>query len=118
MVLYWQGENGTAGSRHVLSKIQGWRNGRGGIGILAIEGLILGTVATAIAIVLGYGMLLWMIRALIPASYPDMGVVLAIDLTQMAAILAAGIAVVALAPALTVRKLRRMDIPGMLRVLE
>ena len=49
-----------------------WRNGRGGIGIL-------GTVATAIAIVLGYGMLLWMIRALIPASYPDMGVVLAID---------------------------------------
>ena len=55
------------GRCHVLSKIQGWRNGRGGIGILAVEGLILGTVATAIAIVL---------------------------------------------------KLRRMDIPGMLRVLE
>ena len=88
------------------------------IGILAVEGLILGTLATAIAIVLGYGMLLWMIRVLIPASYPDMGVVLSVDLPQMAAILAAGIAVVALAPALTVRKLRRMDIPGMLRVLE
>ncbi len=88
------------------------------IGILAVEGLILGTLATAVAIVLGYGMLLWMIRVLIPASYPDMGVVLAIDLPQMAAMLAAGIAVVALAPALTVRKLRRMDIPGMLRVLE
>ena len=118
MVLYGKGRMAQRGRCHVLSKIQGWRNGRGGIGILAVEGLILGTVATAIAIVLGYGMLLWMIRALIPASYPDMGVVLAIDLTQMAAILAAGIAVVALAPALTVRKLRRMDIPGMLRVLE
>ena len=93
-------------------------NGRGGIGILAVEGLILGTLATAVAIVLGYGMLLWMIRVLIPASYPDMGVVLSVDLPQMAAMLAAGIAVVALAPALTVRKLRRMDIPGMLRVLE
>ena len=88
------------------------------IGVLAVEGLILGTLATAIAIVLGYGMLLWMIRVLIPASYPDMGVVLSVDLPQMAAMLAAGIAVVALAPALTVRKLRRMDIPGMLRVLE
>ena len=118
MVLYGQGADGTGVCGAHPSTCSGWRNGRGGIGILAVEGLILGTVATAVAIVLGYGMLLWMIRELIPASYPDMGVVLAIDLPQMAAILAAGIAVVALAPALTVRKLRRMDIPGMLRVLE
>ena len=54
----------------------------------------------------------------VPASYPDMGVILAIDAPQMAAVLAAGIVVVALAPALTVRKLRRMDVPATLRVLE
>ena len=47
-----------------------------------------------------------------------MGVILAINAPQMAAVLAAGIFVVALAPALTVRKLRRMDVPATLRVLE
>ena len=88
------------------------------LGILAAEGLVLGTLATLLGLVLGYGILLWFIRELIPASYPDMGVILAIDAPQMAAVLAAGIVVVALAPALTVRKLRRMDVPATLRVLE
>ena len=85
---------------------------------LAVEGLMLGIVATALGIVLGLGLLTWMIVVLFPASYPDMGVIMSVELLQMAGILAGGIAVVALAPALTVRKLRRMDIPGTLRVLE
>ena len=63
-------------------------------------------------------MLLWIIYDLIPASYPDLGVVLSVRVPQMAAILAGGIAVVAIAPTLTVRKLRRMDVPSTLRVLE
>ena len=88
------------------------------LGVLAVEGLVLGALATVLGIVLGYGLLLWIIRELVPASYPDLGVILAIKAPQLAAVLAAGIAVVALAPALTVRKLRRMDIPGTLRVLE
>ena len=88
------------------------------LGNLAVEGLVLGTLATLLGVVLGYGMLLWLIRELIPASYPDLGVVLSVRAPQMAALLAAGIAVVALAPALTVRKLRRMDVPSTLRVLE
>ena len=88
------------------------------LGILAVEGLVLGALATLLGIVLGYGLLLWIIRDLVPASYPDLGVILTVNVPQLAAVLAAGIAVVALAPALTVRKLRKMDIPGTLRVLE
>ena len=88
------------------------------LGILAVEGLVLGALATLLGIVLGYGLLLWFIGELIPNSYPDLGVILTIHVPQLAVVLAAGIAVVALAPALTVRKLRRMDIPGTLRVLE
>ena len=88
------------------------------LGILAVEGLVLGTLATLLGVVLGYGMLLWLIRELIPASYPDLGVVLSVRAPQMAALLVAGIGVVALAPVLTVRKLRRMDVPSTLRVLE
>ena len=88
------------------------------LGSLATEGLVLGVLAAALSIVFGYALLLWMILALVPASYPEMGVLLSINAPSMAAFLAAGAAVVALAPALTVRKLRRMDIPGTLRVLE
>ena len=59
-----------------------------------------------------------MLVALIPTSYPDLEILLLINIPQMAVFLAAGIVVVALAPALTVRKLTRMYIPGTLRVLE
>ena len=85
---------------------------------LSIKGLMLGIAATALGIALGLGLLTWMIVGLFPASHPDMGVVMSIRLLSTAAILAGGVAVVALAPALTVRKLRCMNIPGTLRVLE
>lgn len=88
------------------------------IGNLAVEGIVLGTLATVLGMALGYGLLLWIVLVLFPASYPDLGVMLSIDLRGMAPILAAGIAVVGLAPAFTVRKLQRMNVPATLRVLE
>ncbi len=88
------------------------------LGILAMEGFVLGLLATVLALGLGYGLTLWILRIVFPESAPDLGVELAVDAPAMAAILAAGIAVIALAPALTVRKLRRMDVPATLRVLE
>ena len=88
------------------------------VGSLATEGLVLGVVAAVLGVVFGYALLLWMVIVLVPQSYPDMGVLLSINIPVMAVFLGAGAAVVALAPALTVRKLRRMDIPGTLRVLE
>ncbi len=88
------------------------------LGILAMEGFVLGLLATVLAIGLGYGLLIWILRVVLPDSIPHLGVDLAVDLPAMAVILAVGIAVIALAPALTVRKLRRMDVPATLRVLE
>ena len=88
------------------------------VGSLATEGLVLGALAALLGVVFGYALLLWMVNVLVPQSYPDMGVLLSINAPAMAVLLAAGAAVVGLAPALTVRKLRRMDIPGTLRVLE
>ena len=88
------------------------------IASLAVEGLVLGVLAAMLGIVIGYALLLWMVLVLVPQSYPDMGILLSINMPVMAAFLAVGAAVVALAPALTVRKLQRMDIPGTLRVLE
>jgi putative ABC transport system permease protein len=88
------------------------------LGILAAEGLILGLLSTLLGIALGYGMLLWVLHVLFPDVAPDFGAVLSVDVPSMAVVLAAGIVVIALAPALTVRKLRRMDVPSTLRVLE
>ena len=47
-----------------------------------------------------------------------MAVLLSVDVPEMAAFLAMGVGVVAVAPTFTVRKLLRMYIPGTLRVLE
>ena len=88
------------------------------LGILAMEGFVLGVVATILAIGAGYALLLWILRVVLPDSVPHIGVDLAVDVPTMAVILAVGIAVIALAPALTMRKLRRMDVPATLRVLE
>ena len=88
------------------------------IGILAMEGLVLGVLASILGIVLGYALLLWMLLVLVPASYPDMGIILTINIPAMAGFLGASIAVVALAPSLTARKLQKMNIPSTLRVLE
>ncbi len=85
---------------------------------LAIEGLILGVVSTAIGIVLGYALLLWIINSLVPNAYPDLGIAFTVNLAQVVLLMAVAIAVIALAPALSARKLQRMDVPSALRILE
>ena len=66
----------------------------------------------------GVGLLLWMLLVLLPESYPDMVTNLAVNVPQAAAVLAAGVLAVAIAPVFTMRKLRRMYILGELLVLE
>ncbi len=88
------------------------------LGVLMMEGLVLGLIAAAFSVVLGYGLLLWILWVVFPMSAPDLGVAVAVDLPAMAATLLAAVVVIALAPVLTLRKLRRMDVPATLRVLE
>ncbi len=85
---------------------------------LAIEGLILGAAATAIGVVLGWGLLLWIINSVMPNSYPDLGVVFSVNAPILILFLVFAVLVITLAPALTFRKLQRMNIPDTLRVQE
>ena len=85
---------------------------------LAIEGLVLGIVATTIGVALGWGLLLWIIHTLVPNAYPDLGIVFTVDPSQLVSLLLLAIAVIALAPALNVRKLQRMNISTTLRIQE
>ncbi len=88
------------------------------LGVLVMEGFLLGLLATVLGVVLGYGLLMWILRVVLPRSAPDLSVPLALDVPALAVTLAAEVAIIALAPVLTVRKLRRMDVPSTLRVLE
>lgn len=83
-----------------------------------VESLIIGLIATAVGFAGGYAMLTWMVETLAEGSMPDMGLEVVFSPTTLAIALGLGTLAVAAAPLLTVRKLRRMNIPSTLRVME
>ncbi|HVM52927.1 MAG TPA: FtsX-like permease family protein [Acidimicrobiales bacterium] len=82
------------------------------------EGVILGVLGTIVGVSLGRAVLGWMTTDLIGDTMPELGLDVAISPATLATAVALGILAVALAPLLTIRRLRRMDIPGTLRVVE
>ena len=86
--------------------------------VLVTEGLILGALAAVLGVAGGYGMALWVLRVLLPQTTPDLWVPVAMEIPSLAFTMVAAVVVIALAPLLTVRKLRSMNVPATLRVLE
>ncbi|MEZ5142876.1 MAG: FtsX-like permease family protein [Acidimicrobiales bacterium] len=88
------------------------------LGMSVFESTLTGVLGTAMGIGLGLLILEWMIRRLIPEVQPDLAVAVAVRPSTFLLAALLGVVVVALAPVLTVRKLRRMDVPSTLRVVE
>ena len=88
------------------------------LGISVIESAVTGVIATVVGIGLGLTLLGWMSRFLLPTTMPELGVDIDVATTTYVTAFAMGVVAVALAPVLTYRKLRRMDIPSTLRVVE
>jgi putative ABC transport system permease protein len=82
------------------------------------ESLIIGLIATVLGIGLGLGILSWVVNSSLEEILPDLGVIVSLSGPSIFLAAVAGAGAMALAPLLTVRKLRRMDIPSTLRVLE
>jgi putative ABC transport system permease protein len=82
------------------------------------EGLIIGALGTAAGVVAGHGMLSWIINENMPETMPDIGTLVSVAPSTYALAATAGTIVVAVAPLLTLRKLRRTDVPATLRVVE
>ena len=82
------------------------------------EGLLIGALGTAVGIALGTAVLHWITTYTVASTMPDVG--FDVVLTGRTIVTAAGLGIVAVAvaPLLTIRRLRRMDIPGTLRVVE
>jgi putative ABC transport system permease protein len=82
------------------------------------EGLLMGVAATAIGIGIGLVLTGWVVRGVVPDTFPDIGMEVALSRGSLAAAVLLGTAAVALAPLLTARRMRRMDVPSTLRVVE
>jgi putative ABC transport system permease protein len=83
-----------------------------------VEALTIGALGTVAGIAGGRAVLSWVVNDSMAETIPDVGVLVAVAPTTYAVAVAAGTIVVAAAPVLTRRRLRRLDVPAMLRVVE
>ncbi|MBT5774891.1 MAG: ABC transporter permease, partial [Dehalococcoidia bacterium] len=86
--------------------------------IAVIESAIIGAIGTALGLVGGWILLRWTVDVLFPRVLPDIRLDAVLTTNSLALVIALGIVAVAVAPLFTIRKLRRMDIPSTLRVME
>jgi putative ABC transport system permease protein len=82
------------------------------------ESVIIGLLATALGIMGGLAMVWWMTQRILAETLPDFALQVTLRPSTLAAVATMGLGAVALAPLLTARRMRRMDLPGTLRLVE
>ncbi len=82
------------------------------------ESLVVGILATAIGVAGGLAMVWWMTQRLLAETLPDFALEVIVEPATLAMVGVAGVIAVAIAPLFTVRRMRHMDLPGSLRLVE
>lgn len=85
---------------------------------LAVEGALVGVVATLVGLALGTVLTHWMITDVVADTVPDLSFVFTIEPLTVILALAVGVLALSAAPLLVMRRLGRMEIPDALRVME
>jgi putative ABC transport system permease protein len=88
------------------------------LGIVIKESVIVGAIATIVGLVGGVVFLRWMLNSLATTTLPDVGIDVYLSPTTILIAAVVGIASVAVTPLLLAGRLRRMNLPGTLRVVE
>jgi len=88
------------------------------LGLSIAEAAIVGVLGTIVGLGLGALVLQWVLNVTLPNTLPDLGVEASLTLGSLGIAALVGVAAAVLAPLLTIRRLRRMDIPSTLRVVE
>jgi putative ABC transport system permease protein len=83
-----------------------------------VESLLLAVAGTLVGLGLGVLVVQYMMRVLTPRVTPDLGAVASVSGATVVAAVALGVVAGTLATLLTTRRLRRMDVPATLRVME
>jgi putative ABC transport system permease protein len=86
--------------------------------VAVLESVVTGLIGTVMGIIAGRILVSWITRVLFGDTVPDIGIIPDVALQTIFTALALGIVAVAVAPLLTIRRLRKMDIPSTLRVME
>jgi putative ABC transport system permease protein len=82
------------------------------------EGGIVGALASVVGLGLGLLVVSWIVRSIVPETFPELEIDVVVTPTTLAAAAVIGVVACALTPLLTARRLRRMDIASTLRVME
>jgi len=88
------------------------------LAVTTVESALLGALGTIVGLAGGYVTVWWMVDVLFADSLPDVALEQHLAAGTMALVVASGVLVVAAAPLFTARRLRRMDIPSTLRLVE
>lgn len=83
-----------------------------------VESVMVGLLGTLVGCALGATVLRWMAGSLFPRILPELGIDPTLSRETIATALVLGVIAVAAAPLLTLRRLRIMDIPSNLRIME
>ncbi len=88
------------------------------LGMTTLEAAVTGVLGTLAGIGGGYLLLSWLVSSTIPSVMPELGVTATLTGGSILAALLLGIGTVSVAPLFTFRRMRRMDIPATLRLVE
>ncbi len=83
-----------------------------------VEGILIGLLGTLVGLALGFLVVRYIVFVQLPQTLPDIGVLPDISGQTVLLAIGMGILAVSVAPLLASRGLRRMDVPGTLRVVE
>lgn len=86
--------------------------------LACVESTIVGIIGTAVGVGLGTALLWWIVHVQFPEVLPEFGGRVVLTPQALGAAVVAGVLVVGAAPLLTLRRLRRADVPSALRVME
>jgi putative ABC transport system permease protein len=88
------------------------------LAITSIETMIAGLVGTLLGIGAGYLVVRWTMQVQLNDTMPDLGIAAYVSIGTMLTALLFGVIAVGVAPLFTARRVRKMDIPATLRVIE
>jgi len=88
------------------------------IRLTVVEGVIIGAAGSLVGLAGGAGVIGWVISALMSDTFPELAASVSLDAGVVMAAFVVGAGAMLLAPLLAARRLRRLDIPSALRVVE
>lgn len=88
------------------------------LGLLTIESFVTGVLGTLLGIAGGWVLVSWVMGSIASETLPDVSVDPVLSATTLVVAFVGGVVVVTAAPALVYRRLRDLDVPASLRVVE